>query len=619
MNILHVLSQVEVTGAEAYASDLSRYQVAAGHTVFVVSDTLTLPFSATSFFQPISKRSYLQRLKNILWLRRFILEHQIDLVHAHSRAASWVSFIATRLTRTPYVSTVHGRQHIHVSSRSFSVYGRHVIAVCESIREHLLNDLRLSPAHVTVVPNGIDFSLLEGEQQHVTETNLLNIPQERRVILFVGRLTGPKGDVARLLVEKIYPRVQEKVLCSLVLIGGTIVPKPIRDVIKRAQDQFGPTAVVTLGFQRKLLPYFDAADVVIGSGRIAIEALALQRPVLAFGESTYHGPVTKENFPVVLATNFGDAGPPTTPSEEQVVADIHSLLKNTPSLQERHELAQSVRATFDLTRVVRQVEEIYERAILEKIYPRTVPVLLYHRVVRTPPRGSCHGLWVTTQQFESQLRSLQRRGFQAITFRQFDQHRRSGRRLPPKPVILTFDDGYEDNYTEAFPLLKKYGMAAVIFVVTDQRRTNFWDCNEPPVPLMTDDRLRELSSYGIEIGSHTVTHLNVAQADSYRLVEELRSSKQSLEQILGQEVISFAYPYGAVTPQAKEFVRAAGYRYALAGNGGPERFCDDFLEIRRIQIFPWTSRFGFWKKTQRWYHRYKARKSFGKSVSTNAP
>ncbi|MEO8167636.1 MAG: glycosyltransferase, partial [bacterium] len=141
MNILHVLSQSEVTGAEVYAATLADRQVALGDSVFLVSDTLAVPVAASYTSLPIGRRSYPNRWRNVRSLSSLITRHRIDVVHAHSRAASWVSFFACKGSPAVLVSTVHGRQHLHLSIRLFNVYSNHVIAISESIKEQLVNKM----------------------------------------------------------------------------------------------------------------------------------------------------------------------------------------------------------------------------------------------------------------------------------------------------------------------------------------------------------------------------------------------------------------------------------------------------------------------------------------------
>lgn len=178
-------------------------------------------------------------------------------------------------------------------------------------------------------------------------------------------------------------------------------------------------------------------------------------------------------------------------------------------------------------------------------------------------------------------------------------------------MILTFDDGYRDNYTSAFPLLKKFGMTAVIFLVADpQLESNAWDAaaGEPWAPLMTREQALEMSRAGIEIGSHTLTHPRLSDLSADRLAWELGESKRVLDSWLDAPVVSLAYPYGAVDERVKRAAQQAGYECAAATNSGPIRFGRDPFEIRRVQILPWSGAFQFWKRSSPWYLRYKTLK-----------
>ena len=256
------------------------------------------------------------------------------------------------------------------------------------------------------------------------------------------------------------------------------------------------------------------------------------------------------------------------------------------------------------------IQGVYERARAKTHSPKSIPVLMYHRVLENPSTESSHGIWVSARQFERQLLSLQRRGFRPITFRAYDAFLRGEGTLPAKPIILTFDDGYEDNYRVAFPLLHKHGFKAVVYAVTNaERRSNFWDRDEPVAQLMSASQLEEMHRHGIEIGSHTVNHPHLPLIAREQVQSDLNDSKNALEQILGSSVSSFAYPYGELSEMVKRCVEEAGYKFAASADSGPLTFYEDFLEIRRTQVFPWTDQIGFWKKTQPIYLRYKAIKS----------
>ena len=156
MKILHLLSQTHLTGPEVYAALLIRCQTEAGHECLIVSDTLTVKTQASYIPMQIHNRSIPNRLRNIWRLVRLCRQEGIDLIHAHSRAASWVAHFVSRLTGVTYVSTMHGRQSKRAARARRNIYGRHVIVVCEHLAEHMHNELGIQDARLHLVRNGID-------------------------------------------------------------------------------------------------------------------------------------------------------------------------------------------------------------------------------------------------------------------------------------------------------------------------------------------------------------------------------------------------------------------------------------------------------------------------------
>jgi hypothetical protein len=156
LNILHVLSGDFVAGSETSTAALIEAQIQDGHRVFIASGQFTHPTQAKLFSIPIYDRGLRSRFSNILRMNKIIRNEKIDLIHAHSRAASWVSYWAGRVTKTAYLSTLHGRQHLHFSNQNFNIYGPHCVAVCENIREQMLNETKVfQPEQLVVVRNGL--------------------------------------------------------------------------------------------------------------------------------------------------------------------------------------------------------------------------------------------------------------------------------------------------------------------------------------------------------------------------------------------------------------------------------------------------------------------------------
>jgi len=157
LNILHVLSGDFVSGSETSTAALIKAQIQDGHQTFIASGQFTHATEAKVFPVPIYKRALLSRFSNIRQLIRIIEDEKIDVVHAHSRAASWVCYWASRWTKTPYLSTLHGRQHLHFSNRNFNIYGSSCAVVCENIREQMLSETKVfKPEQLVIVRNGFE-------------------------------------------------------------------------------------------------------------------------------------------------------------------------------------------------------------------------------------------------------------------------------------------------------------------------------------------------------------------------------------------------------------------------------------------------------------------------------
>jgi peptidoglycan/xylan/chitin deacetylase (PgdA/CDA1 family)/glycosyltransferase involved in cell wall biosynthesis len=617
MNILHVLSQFEVTGAETYAATLISEQILHGHNVTVISDTLSTPVSARYIPMQIGKRDFPQRFRNIRALKKIIQERNIQIVHTHSRAASWVSYFATRFTKVPLVSSVHGRQHVHLSSRLFKIYGEKLLPVCESIKEHMSNDFGISRSRIYLTRNGINLDHFKFIPRESPVRNFLGIEPNEKVIALIGRMSGPKGDVAKFIIKDVFTRVIEaEPKVSLLVIGGIKVEHDFESLAAEINKKTVTKKVHMLGFQPNVVEYINASDIIIGSGRVAMESLAMGKPIIAIGESNYIGVVSEENSGLALSTNFGDAGVKTDLDCKLISNDILNILNDTEKQKEVARFGMNlIQKEFDIKKICKKVQKIYGNAITERKGFKKIPILMYHKISDGIIRDSKHGTYVTKDDFEWQLDSLKQKGFTAITFKDIIDFRIGKKDPPDKPVMLTFDDGYKDNYTNAFPLLKKYNMTGVIYLIGNPKlKVNIWDVvnNEPAAALLENREIREMADYGIEFGSHTWSHIDLTKASPDILIKELIESKKYLENILEIKVLSICYPYGALNINVKRAAEEAGYEFGVASDSGPIQFNQDLYEIRRIQIFPHTSKIGFWKKTSEWYLQYKKLKNVNK-------
>ena len=239
-----------------------------------------------------------------------------------------------------------------------------------------------------------------------------------------------------------------------------------------------------------------------------------------------------------------------------------------------------------------------------------IPILCYHRVAPQSERGSgSASLYVSPEQFHAQMRLLKRLGYQTLTAQWLVACRASRKNPPRKAILITFDDGYADNYTHAFPILKKFDMRALVFLVTSQiGGRNVWDLKSHSgsagTPLLGRDQIQEMLESGIEFGSHTATHPDLTALSQEDTRRELESSKRAIEELTHRRDAAFCYPYARFHEPAKEEVKKAGYLCAFSGDNKWDPSAQSLFSLARVQVFPSTNLFGFWKKLRPWYPRW---------------
>lgn len=165
---------------------------------------------------------------------------------------------------------------------------------------------------------------------------------------------------------------------------------------------------------------------------------------------------------------------------------------------------------------------------------------------------------VTPLKFERVLSYLRREAYQSISLRTLCQ----STKLPQKPVILTFDDAYENILKYAFPLMQSYGYTGTLFVVSGYvGKWNDWDVNLGNIRFrhLSWRQLEELSRYGFEIGSHSVHHPDLTRVDKHRIIQEVNRSKREIENRLGMEIGFIAFPFGRYNASVISHCRSAGY------------------------------------------------------------
>lgn len=225
-----------------------------------------------------------------------------------------------------------------------------------------------------------------------------------------------------------------------------------------------------------------------------------------------------------------------------------------------------------------------------------IPVLYYHKIDYPKKKAVYKGLYVTPKQFKTQMFLLKSLGYNTIDPKDILSFVK-GHKLPlRKPILITFDDGYENNYLNAYPILKAAGFSSLIFigtgfigrknVVSDEREK----VNED---FLNKNEIRTMFNDGFFIGSHGINHCYLDRLEEEVLIGELIASKAYLENITGSPIDFFSYPFGSYNANVMRAVKKTGYRGAFTTTRGKIRAGDNSYELKRIPVNGYNNIFNF--------------------------
>jgi peptidoglycan/xylan/chitin deacetylase (PgdA/CDA1 family)/GT2 family glycosyltransferase len=224
-------------------------------------------------------------------------------------------------------------------------------------------------------------------------------------------------------------------------------------------------------------------------------------------------------------------------------------------------------------------------AELKRRFGVRLPVLLYHNICNVPS-GVLSETSLSRRRFERQIGWLARRRYTAISPHDWFQWVTNGVRLPAKPILLTFDDGYADLVENAFPVLQHYGFRACVFLVTSQiGGSNTWDPPGElgPNALMTAVDIRTWATRNIDVGAHSRNHLDLTKISLGEATEEVLASARELHQLVGERVVSFAYPFGHFNPDIRKLVQET-FEVGFSVEEGLNWLRTDLSALRRLFI-----------------------------------
>jgi peptidoglycan/xylan/chitin deacetylase (PgdA/CDA1 family) len=260
---------------------------------------------------------------------------------------------------------------------------------------------------------------------------------------------------------------------------------------------------------------------------------------------------------LVSDINYAKSGQPDLAAQSEIVASLPTPLPTPSSV-----VAISTPIAQPTPRMIRPQSKIKAH------------ILMYHYINDTAdqvndPIG--YNLTIAPSMLDQQITALQKLGYHSITVSDAVAGKGSNR-----SVALTFDDGYEDFYTNAFPILKQHNWIATVYIISGRIGDRY----------MTEQQIRELHNYGIEVGAHTIHHIDLSKASKSIQQFEIERSKRAIEAIIDAPVKTFAYPSGKYTTDTIYLVEQAGLTSAVTTHPGIAGPLDDVYQLPRIRISP---------------------------------
>lgn len=201
----------------------------------------------------------------------------------------------------------------------------------------------------------------------------------------------------------------------------------------------------------------------------------------------------------------------------------------------------------------------------------SIPVLYYHSIANVPENTAV----LHPDRFVEQVEYLVQQGYQVLSLNDFFKILENKMPSPPKPVLLTFDDGYIDNYTTVMPLLKKYNMPATLFLSTGLVETERY---------LNWDQVKELAKAGWDIQPHSITHSRLYMLSPEKQYEEIMESRRVIEENLGTVADVYCYPYGEFNQTTLNILKQNNFRYAFTIMYGRTTPDQDPLQLRRVFV-----------------------------------
>ena len=372
LTVLLALMALDAGGAETHAISLAKQLKKKGVRVIVASHGGRLTEDLASdgiehFTLPLDRKSPSCLITSMTGLSQIVRKYKVNIIHAHARIPAWVSQWVTYTTGCPYITTSHGIYSTSWGMGFLTSWGRRVIAVSEDVKTHLIKNFRVDSDKIFVIPNGIDLDKFNPKVDSTQVEKQLGFGPDDMRIVYISRLMGARGEIALRLIEALPGIEMEFPRIKLAVVGEG----DKFDTICRLAEEYNvgheDKKVVVTGARLDTPILMNMADVAVGVGRVALEAMAMEKPVIIAGEAGFMGVLTPDNFQRARRHNFSGRGSDKRTDAQNMAEAVKDLLRDR---HRRIELGafgrEAVSRNFSIENMTEEILKVYHQVIEEE-------------------------------------------------------------------------------------------------------------------------------------------------------------------------------------------------------------------------------------------------------------
>lgn len=369
LRILLPTTELDIGGAETHVLELARQLRKMAHYPIVMSsggvyvrelEKNNIPH----YYAPLNSKRFTDLFKSFKVFSKIIKREKIDIIHTHGRIASLISQIASIRYDVPFMTTAHALFDYRGGLKYLTFWGDEIIAISEDVKQHLISRFGVNKEKIIIIENGIDTYAFSTHFKNADLIKELKLDEDSIKILYISRISGALTDLA-IQIIKSFPGLS-KVLdrVDLIIVGDGDGYEEIKNICRQI-DPAGKS-IKLLGKRTDIPEIMNMADVVVAVGRAALEAMAVEKPVILAGGEGYMGLLCPGNYDLAKSTNFTGRKIDYLYTEEQFISEIAKLF-NTLSEEEREALGKfgrkKVEEQFSIIKMTEETVKVYEKLL----------------------------------------------------------------------------------------------------------------------------------------------------------------------------------------------------------------------------------------------------------------